>query len=81
MVAYGSGHVRKFHRDTGTIQVEMAAHAKWINALDLSDDNETVILLQFFYSQFFIIIIIIILFFHTLLLLNLLITPIFSQNK
>jgi len=43
IAAYGSGHLRKFNRKTGTIIVEVAAHAKWINAMDLSQDGTLVV--------------------------------------
>jgi len=42
LAAYGSGHVRKFDRKSGKIQVEMAAHAKWINAMDVTKDGSLV---------------------------------------
>lgn len=37
IASYGSGHVRVFNAETGTIKVEISAHAKWINAIDIAD--------------------------------------------
>ena len=36
IAGYGSGHVRIFSFETGVIIVEIAAHAKWINAIDIA---------------------------------------------
>ncbi|XP_077992745.1 WD repeat-containing protein 54-like [Glandiceps talaboti] len=34
--AYGSGHIRIFDVNSGNVQVEICAHAKWINAMDIA---------------------------------------------
>lgn len=36
IAGYGSGHVRVFNSETGIIVAEIAAHAKWINAIDVA---------------------------------------------
>ncbi|XP_070541054.1 WD repeat-containing protein 54-like [Ptychodera flava] len=34
--AYGSGHIRIFDANTGSLHVEICAHAKWINSMDVA---------------------------------------------
>ena len=36
IAGYGSGHVRIFNSENGVIVAEIAAHAKWINAIDVA---------------------------------------------
>lgn len=39
-MAYGSGHIRLFSvHPTAAMLVEVAAHARWITALDLAPDS------------------------------------------
>lgn len=42
VAGYGSGHLRIFDRESGTLKVQVAAHAKWINAIDVTEDGEMV---------------------------------------
>lgn len=42
IAGYGSGHVRIFNIETGAIKVEIAAHAKWINAIDVAESADLV---------------------------------------
>lgn len=39
VAGYGSGHVRVFNSETGVIIAEIAAHARWINAIDIAEDS------------------------------------------
>ena len=34
--AFGSGHIRVFSSTKGSLLAEVAAHAKWINAIDVA---------------------------------------------
>ena len=34
--AFGSGHIRVFSSSKGSLLAEVAAHAKWINAIDVA---------------------------------------------
>jgi len=43
VAAYGSGHVRIFNTETGHIKLEVAAHAKWINAIDIAEESGTLL--------------------------------------
>lgn len=36
---YGSGHIRIFSVTTGKMAAEVAAHARWINSVDVSPDT------------------------------------------
>ena len=36
---YGSGHIRIFSTETGKIRAEIAAHARWIHALDVASET------------------------------------------
>ena len=36
VASYGDGHLRVFDMETGRMYVEVAAHARWINALDVA---------------------------------------------
>jgi hypothetical protein len=33
---YGDGHVRVFNMTTGKMMAEIAAHARWVSAVDIS---------------------------------------------
>ena len=33
---YGSGHIRVFNHQDGSLVAEITAHARWINALDVN---------------------------------------------
>ena len=33
---YGSGHIRVFNYQDGSLVAEITAHARWINALDVN---------------------------------------------
>ncbi len=39
IAAYGDGHLRVFDMETGRMFVEVAAHARWINALDIAKNG------------------------------------------
>lgn len=57
IAGYGSGHVRIFNVETGVIKVEIAAHAKWINAIDVAEVADLVSYIgwvEFWYLIFFI---------------------------
>lgn len=46
IAAYGSGHIRLFSTSTSSepqLLVEVAAHARWITALDVAMDEGTVL--------------------------------------
>lgn len=46
ITAYGSGHIRLFSTSTSSdpqLLVEVAAHARWITALDVAMDEGTVL--------------------------------------
>ena len=36
VASYGDGHLRVFDMETGRMFIEVAAHARWINALDVA---------------------------------------------
>ena len=36
---YGSGHIRVFSAATGKMMVEIAAHARWIHAIDVAPET------------------------------------------
>ncbi|KXJ18917.1 WD repeat-containing protein 54 [Exaiptasia diaphana] len=36
---YGTGHIRIFNLTTGKIVFEICAHAQWVNALDVAEEN------------------------------------------
>ncbi|EDV20827.1 uncharacterized protein TRIADDRAFT_50926 [Trichoplax adhaerens] len=33
---YGSGHIRIYEANTGNLEIEIAAHARWVNAIDVA---------------------------------------------
>lgn len=40
---YGSGHIRIFSATTGKMMVEIAAHARWIHAIDIAQESGLVV--------------------------------------
>ncbi len=39
IAAFGDGHLRVFDMENGRMYVEVAAHARWINALDVAKNG------------------------------------------
>ena len=36
---YGCGHIRVFNATSGSMLVEVSAHSRWINAIDISKES------------------------------------------
>ncbi len=50
VAAFGDGHLRVFDMENGRMYVEVAAHARWINAVDVAKNGlVSVLIVIFFY--------------------------------